>query len=238
MTALPIHPFTGLTAIGWRKPRPSCGETEWQPIWPIRGGADDPPKDDPAQDDPKKGDDPPSDLPTPKPGDRTARSEDDKTDWVAEAKKWEKNAKQHAKQLEDQAAQLKELEPLQKIAKALAGADDDGKGKGGVDQLTERFDQLQTEVDKERMGRLRAEVAHEKGLTPGQAARLAGSTKEELEADADQMIEDFGISKDDGDGKTGGLVVKRSGSGDGGGGASGSVAAGRDMYKPRAKNKQ
>ena len=38
----------------------------------------------------------------------------------------------------------------------------------------------------------RAEVAHEKNLTPAQAKRLQGETKDELAADADEIIELFG----------------------------------------------
>lgn len=41
----------------------------------------------------------------------------------------------------------------------------------------------------------RIEVAMEKGLTPAQAKRLQGETKEELEADADEILELFGGSK-------------------------------------------
>lgn len=37
----------------------------------------------------------------------------------------------------------------------------------------------------------RLEVAHAKGLTPTQAKRLVGTTKEELEADADEILRDF-----------------------------------------------
>jgi hypothetical protein len=39
----------------------------------------------------------------------------------------------------------------------------------------------------------RIEVAAELGLTPKQAKRLQGSTKEELEADAKELLEDLGI---------------------------------------------
>jgi hypothetical protein len=38
---------------------------------------------------------------------------------------------------------------------------------------------------------VRLEVAAEKGLTPAQAKRLIGATKEELEADADDIIATF-----------------------------------------------
>jgi len=37
----------------------------------------------------------------------------------------------------------------------------------------------------------RLEVAHEKGLTPAQAKRLVGATREELAADADEILRDF-----------------------------------------------
>ena len=48
---------------------------------------------------------------------------------------------------------------------------------------------------------LRLEVASEKGLTAKQAARLVGATKEELEADADELLADFKSDTDDkGDG--------------------------------------
>lgn len=48
----------------------------------------------------------------------------------------------------------------------------------------------QRAVDAE-MRATRLEVAHDKGLTPAQAKRLVGTTKEELEADADEILRDF-----------------------------------------------
>ncbi|MFR9796147.1 hypothetical protein ACL02U_09625 [Streptomyces sp. MS06] len=43
MTAstLPVHPVTGRTALGWRKPRPGEDEAGLYPVWPILGAADD-----------------------------------------------------------------------------------------------------------------------------------------------------------------------------------------------------
>lgn len=38
---------------------------------------------------------------------------------------------------------------------------------------------------------LRLEIASEKGLTPAQAKRLVGESREELEADADELLETF-----------------------------------------------
>lgn len=46
------------------------------------------------------------------------------------------------------------------------------------------------------------EVAFDKGLTPAQAARLQGSTKEELEADAEELLKVFGGSGTDSSGNS------------------------------------
>ena len=43
---------------------------------------------------------------------------------------------------------------------------------------------------------LRLEVAFEKGLTPAQAKRLVGGSREELEADADEILRDFPVKGD------------------------------------------
>ena len=45
---------------------------------------------------------------------------------------------------------------------------------------------------------LRLDVAFEKGLTPAQAKRLVGASREELEADADEILRDFPALKPDG----------------------------------------
>ncbi|MFI2213040.1 hypothetical protein [Streptomyces sp. NPDC020141] len=47
------------------------------------------------------------------------------------------------------------------------------------------------ERDEARAEALRVTVAADKGLTPAQARRLQGSTKEDLEADADELLKDF-----------------------------------------------
>lgn len=50
---------------------------------------------------------------------------------------------------------------------------------------------------------LRLEIASEKGLTPAQAKRLVGETREELEADASELLETFKpASADDGSTET------------------------------------
>ena len=77
---------------------------------------------------------------------------------------------------------------------------------------TQRLQRENTEM-KEKLAKsgesnievLKLQVALDKGLTSVQAKRLVGTTKEELEADADELVESFGGSgkqgEDDGEGK-------------------------------------
>jgi hypothetical protein len=51
--------------------------------------------------------------------------------------------------------------------------------------------------------KLRAEVAADKGLTLKQARRLQGSTRDELEKDADELLTEFGGGNGDGQGDEG-----------------------------------
>lgn len=88
---------------------------------------------------------------------------------------------------------LAALAPLEKLAAALGGGDL-AQGKSEIELLTERQATFEKEVAKEREARWRAEVANEKGLTPTQAARLRGATRDELVADADTLVADFGIT--------------------------------------------
>lgn len=230
MSMLPIHPRTGRRAVGWRKPRVHCGEIGLQPIWPIAGGSGegDPPggktgeegegkvnegeagKKKEAEGGKPKGDD--------------FKSEESKKAVLADLAK-ERQERQALK------AELDKLAPLAKLAEALGA----GNGKDGapsdVEKLTERISKHEEDLAAERDLRWRAEIASDKGLTLKQASRLVGKTKEELAADADELLKEFPVEKSDG--KRPGYVGK-SGTGEGQP-AQGSVAAGRDMFKPRAK---
>jgi uncharacterized membrane protein YqiK len=115
---------------------------------------------------------PPADEPEPKPGDRTARSDEDTVDWVAEARKWEKQAKANS----DAAARLKEIEDSQKTEQ---------------ERLTENLTAAEKRAADAELRAMRIEVAADKGLTKAQAKYLTGSTQEELEAAADELIELF-----------------------------------------------
>ncbi|MFI9123890.1 hypothetical protein ACIGW0_31615 [Streptomyces bikiniensis] len=77
---------------------------------------------------------------------------------------------------------------------------------------------------------LRIRVAADKGLTPAQAERLRGSTKEELEADADALKELFGATNTDGAGSS----APRSGGPRGGDvGGSKTTTSGAERYRQR-----
>jgi hypothetical protein len=94
------------------------------------------------------------------------------TDWRAEAKKWETRAKENKTAAERLAA----LEESQKSEQQ---------------KLMERAEAAERERDSMRTEALRLRIAAEKGLTPKQAARLRGSSEEELLADADELLSEF-----------------------------------------------
>lgn len=142
-----------------------------RPIWPMMGAEDDPPK-------PKPNDPPPADD----------DNDDDDTDWKAEARKWEKRAKANSTAATEgakAAARLKELQD-----KDLPELE---KWKGRAEEAERKLADIEPRL-------LRAEVAAEKGLTGSLAKRLVGATREELEADADELLKDFG-GKNGKDGK-------------------------------------
>jgi len=82
--------------------------------------------------------------------------------------------------------QVAALEPLAKLAAALGGGDPT-KGQTEIQALTERQAATERALVEERAMRWRAEVAQEKGLTAVQAARLVGTTRDEMAADADAL---------------------------------------------------
>lgn len=96
-------------------------------------------------------------------------------------------ANNEAKKLRDR---LKELEPLAAKAKELEDAD-----KTETERLTERASAAEKRALEAEVRVLRMEVAAEKGLTPAQAKRLVGSSKEELEEDADDLLTTFPVAE-------------------------------------------
>lgn len=67
----------------------------------------------------------------------------------------------------------------------------ENKNKTELQRATEERDAAIKERDRLRHTQLQLDVGAAKGLTPGQAKRLVGSTKEELEADADAFKADL-----------------------------------------------
>lgn len=65
------------------------------------------------------------------------------------------------------------------------------RDKTEAQKLIERADAAEKRAAEVEGRALRLEVAAEKGLTPAQAKRLVGSTREELETDADELLTTF-----------------------------------------------
>lgn len=167
-----------------------------QPMWAVSGGdgtgdppADppaptDPPKDPPAPTDPPadppKGDDDLDEIPVPD-------GADDEVKRVISKRNSELRAlRARTKTAEEKARKYDQLEDAKKTESQ---------------RLTERATAAEKKAQEAELRALRLEVAADKGLKPAQAKRLVGTTKEELEADADELLETFGQANDDGKGK-------------------------------------
>lgn len=93
-------------------------------------------------------------------------------DWKAEARKHEQRAKENA-------AKAKQFDELLESQKTEA------------QKLADRAAAAEKERDEARLEAVKFEVAQSKGLTAGQTKRLVGATREELEADAEQLLADL-----------------------------------------------
>ena len=69
------------------------------------------------------------------------------------------------------------------------------RDKTDAQKVQEERDALRTERDALTLQSLRRDVAEEKGLTPAQARRLVGASREEMETDADDLLESFPKTK-------------------------------------------
>ena len=114
--------------------------------------------------------------------------EDDELVDVPRAKAKIRKANQEAKALRER---VKELEQAEKRLQELEDAE-----KSQLDKANERITAAEKRAEEAETRAMRLQVAHDKGLTPAQAKRLSGSTLEELEHDADELVELFAPSKD------------------------------------------
>lgn len=99
-------------------------------------------------------------------------------------------ANEEAKNFRLELKALKDRDPVKAIAEALGVKPADVK----TDDLAATVKQMQEQMRAAELRAVRLEVAAAKGLTPAQAARLQGTTREELDADADQLKELFPTS--------------------------------------------
>lgn len=126
------------------------------------------------------------------------------------------------------------MAPLQQLAEALGGKPANGKTE--VELLNERFAAQEKAIADERVARWRAEVQAEKKLSPAQAKRLVGTTKEEMAADADDLLAAFPAPPPP-DGKGRGGPRPDPAQGPRPGDKTASVSSGRDLYAERHKKK-
>ncbi|SFO59902.1 hypothetical protein [Amycolatopsis rubida] len=180
-TDLPVHPRTGLRAVGIGKRGP---------IWPIAGAEDNPPAPpnpavpEPPKPGPTSGPTPTPTPPEPPAGDppKEAAKEEPLGEGGIKALQAERDAR---KALEKK---LEGLAPLEKLAAALGATGGAEQGKTEIEQITERLANHEKQLAEANEARWRAEVANAKKLTPEQAAELRGSTAEELAAHADRLL--------------------------------------------------
>ncbi len=92
---------------------------------------------------------------------------------------WKQKAREQEKRAKENAA----------AASRLAEYED--RDKTEAQRLAERAEAAEKRAAEVEGRALRLEIAAEKGLTPAQAKRLVGSTREELESDADDLLENF-----------------------------------------------
>lgn len=127
----------------------------------------------------------------------------------AEAEKWKGLSRKHEDRSKENESASDELKKLKESSLS------DQQRRDAADKAAQdKLDDLERRANEADARALRAEVAAEKKLTAAQARRLAGTTREELEADADDLLETF----------------KPAESGDeGGGGSSGRPSGGRPI---------
>jgi membrane protein involved in colicin uptake len=151
---------------------------------------------------------------------------------------WKHQSRKH-EQRASQAPDAAELERLKERDAALKKLEDE--------QLTET-QRVQAEKDAAEAARLAAEaerdaavaeavrirIAADKGLTPAQAERLRGTTKEELEADAEELLKLFGTTGQGSNGGAGNGGPPRSGGPRGNDvGGSKTITTGAERYRQR-----
>jgi hypothetical protein len=99
--------------------------------------------------------------------------------WRTKAGEWEKRAKGNSRR-------IKELEPKASQFDALEAA-----SKSELERAQEQTTALQAQLETTQRQALVASVALDKGLPANLARRLQGDSREDLEADADELLAQF-----------------------------------------------
>jgi hypothetical protein len=123
----------------------------------------------------------------------TTETAETPTDWSVEA--LPEGAQKLIKDLRSEAAsyrkKAKELEPFKAAADEAAQAE-----LTELERVRNELETIKQQAAAQELEALRLRVAAEKGLTPAQARRLAGTTEEELSADADDLVSTFKTSSE------------------------------------------
>lgn len=121
-------------------------------------------------------------TPDPKPDDATPETPAQEIDWKGHARKWEdraKNANAELEALRERAKKLDELEEAQKSAEQ--------KREEELEKLRTRATELERTLAEKDRAILVERVAASKGVP---ARYITGTTEDELNASADQFLED------------------------------------------------
>ncbi len=81
------------------------------------------------------------------------------------------------------------MKNLRPAAKKLADLEEANKSE--IEKAQARAEAAEKRLQETELARLRSEIALAKGLTPSQAKRLVGTTADELEADAAELLTDL-----------------------------------------------
>lgn len=108
-------------------------------------------------------------------------------DWEAEATKWKALARKHEKAAKENADAARRLAQIEE------------SGKSEQERLAEGRQAAEERAAAAEREAARLRVALRKGLTDVQARRLVGSTEDELEADADELLATFAPAQPESD---------------------------------------
>lgn len=109
----------------------------------------------------------------------------------SELPKWARDALSKANK--EAASYRKKAQEAEPILKKYQESEDAKKSE--TERLTANLTAAEERAKSAELKHLKLEIGLAKGLTAAQCKRLTGETQEELEADADDLIEAFGGSK-------------------------------------------